>query len=480
MKIDFGIDFGTTNSACVGILDGKRAIRYTDGYTAPFPSLVIIDKLTGEVLSGREAWNKRQQLSESCEVFSSIKSWLGENIQWNLGGKVWTPEMIAAEIFKGLVKQVSDKSGDGLIQSAVVAVPVDFSAEKRQALRYAAKTAGITITSFVSESTAAIFHNFDKVKSYSKVAVFDWGGGTLDISILENNKGSIREVSVGNEMLGGDDIDSKLARWAHNQIERANPRGVSFEDMPASFRDRLIAQCETAKRDLSVMDLVDVRLNKYGDYGPVKVAIDNDTFTALIEPEVLRAMDCMNATLEQAKINFDNLGCILLVGGSINLRPFIERVEQEWNCHKIFPDASEWSVAYGAAELSLTEGSYIMSESVGVILSDGGFYPIIKNGESMRGNEFTASFALVEDSDTANLIFANENGKILGYAHVPSFGFFKEQIDITVSLDQDMVIHFKAKSKNRSDKYHVLWSYPGPKMTYKLPDSSIEVITDAS
>ena len=165
MKTEFGIDFGTTNSACVGLLDKRRAIKYTDGDDEPFPSIVMIDKVTGEVLTGREARNRREELSETCEIFSSIKSLLGSNHRWNIAGEVWTPEKVASQIFIGLKDQVSSKSGIN-IDKAVVAVPVGFPPEKRHSLREAAEIAGIEITSLVSESTAAAFHSYEKVKSF--------------------------------------------------------------------------------------------------------------------------------------------------------------------------------------------------------------------------------------------------------------------------------------------------------------------------
>jgi Molecular chaperone len=160
VKFDFGIDFGTTNSACAGVIDGKKMIKFADQYDgSPFPSLVIIDPVTGQVYCGREAWLKRQEYSEHCEVITSIKTYLGTGKTWLIAGKTWRPDMVAAEVFKGLKRQVAAAGGKSDMREAVVAVPVGFSPAKRAELRKAARRAGVEIKTFVTEPTAAFFRS---------------------------------------------------------------------------------------------------------------------------------------------------------------------------------------------------------------------------------------------------------------------------------------------------------------------------------
>ena len=470
MKSEFGIDFGTTNSACISILEGKLVTKYTDSENEPFPSVVLIDKITGEVICGREAWNRRQELSESCEIFTSIKTHLGTNKSWNIAGKMWTPEMIAAQIFIGLKNQVMAINGKHIkMESAVVTVPVGFSPEKRRSLREAAQMAGIEIKSFVSESTAAAFHSYEKLRTFTRFAVFDWGGGTLDISILENEKGTIKELETGNEYLGGDNIDLKFARYVHQKLEKESPKNLTFEDMQARYRDMMIARCENAKREFSYKDFVNIRMNRYGDYGAVNITVNYQEFKRLIQPEIKRAMECLEATLRKIRMNLENLDCVLMVGGSVKLRPFIDEIETSWNCYKIYPEESDWSVCNGAAQLSIREGKYLLADSIGVLLSNGGFYPIAKAGTPIQQLNTTASFAIVEDTDTAHLIFSDSNRNILEYVHVPTFGFLQEQIDVKLTVDQNNVLKFVARSQKRSDKYGVDWYYTSPKLIYELP-----------
>lgn len=470
MTARYGIDFGTTNSACVGILDKVHVIKYADQYGRPFPSLVIIDPATGEVYGGRLAWMRRQELGETCQVITSVKTYLGTEKTWNIGGKVWTPEMVAAEVLQGLKLQVANAGGSAaVLNEAVVAVPVGFTPAKRAALRRAARMAGIKILSFVSEPTAAFFHHYDEIKCYTHIGVIDWGGGTLDISILENKGGEIRELAAGGIDIGGDDIDLKLAHWVHQKVASEKGINKSFEEMSASDRDMLISRCETAKRDLSDLSLVEIRLNRYGEAGAFSVPLDIDTFARIIAFEVEQAIGCFEETLGRAKLSSDELGCILMLGGSVNLLPFIDEAEKVWNCEKIYPDEPDWSVARGASRLSVTKGQYRLAETVGVIMADGSFYPLLKAGEPVTGQSVNFTFALTEDSKTANFIFADENMRILGYLHVPSFGFFKEKIDLTARINSDLVCKVIARSQCRSKRYTEIWEYSALRFVYQLP-----------
>ena len=175
----FGIDFGTTSSATVGymVMDHTpEEFLYGDEEGRPIPSVVAIDKKTGEVFTGRDAWDKKMELSESCEYISSVKTILDKETVITIASREWSPVDIAAELFKALKANVKERT-DIEMTSATVAIPIGFSPEKREKLRMAAENAGITIKSFISEPTAAFFANYDELRSSSIVAVFDWGGG---------------------------------------------------------------------------------------------------------------------------------------------------------------------------------------------------------------------------------------------------------------------------------------------------------------
>ena len=201
----FGIDFGTTNSATVGYIVKNQKleyIKYGDEEGRPIPSVVAIDRNTGEVYTGRRAWDKKMELSETCEYISSVKTSLDSEKKKIIAGREWSNTDIATEVFQTLKRSVWDRTGIEM-EEATVAIPIGFSSEKRIKLRQAAENAGIRIRSFVSESTAAFFANYNELKSSSLVAIFDWGGGTLDISVLRHNDGKVSELAtVGLEIAG--------------------------------------------------------------------------------------------------------------------------------------------------------------------------------------------------------------------------------------------------------------------------------------
>lgn len=180
MSESFGIDFGTTNSAMVGISHGHAA-NYGDDVGQPYPSIVAIDKMTGDVISrGRDAWNRREELRPSCHIITSVKTLLDSNETWKCDTRTWTPEEVTTEILKGLKKTVERRThGSSEIKDAVISIPIGFSPAKRHVLRSAAEKAGIQVKSFISEPTAAVYHKYRELKRWSKIAVFDWGGGTL-------------------------------------------------------------------------------------------------------------------------------------------------------------------------------------------------------------------------------------------------------------------------------------------------------------
>ena len=178
IKNYFGIDFGTTSSATVGYsLANKKAecFFYGDSEGRPIPSVIAIDKNNGEIFTGREAWDKKMELSESCEYIPSIKTLIDSDVNKEIAGKLWTPVYMAESLFKTLKESVRNRTAIDM-EEATVAIPIGFSAKKREKLREAGRRAGIRITSFVSEPTAAFFANYEDLKSSSIVAVFDWGG----------------------------------------------------------------------------------------------------------------------------------------------------------------------------------------------------------------------------------------------------------------------------------------------------------------
>jgi molecular chaperone DnaK len=467
----YGIDFGTTNSALAGVLEvngEKKRIQIGDSDGNPFPSLIAIDKITGEIFSGRKAWSKRNELEESCTIISSVKSYLGSNETWNAAGRKWTAEEIASKILLSLKERVRQRKGDEL-EEAVMAIPVGFSSFQRQSLRKAATMAGIKVKSFISESTAAFYKNFKNLREYSKVAVFDWGGGTLDISIIENRDGDIKELSTAGMPRGGDYIDMLLAEWVHKELMRSGKINNGFMSMPSTARDKLIANCERAKRDLYDSDIVRIALS-YGEVGLINQTIDIDTFSELIEPCINEAMECLDRAVKDSGLSKEALECIMMVGGSSNLRPLIGKIEERWSerSHIEYPEESEWHVAEGAAYLSLNPGKFKLNQSLGLTLCDETFFPLVEKGEEITFKVKTHNFAIVDDTLDARFVFTDRKTN-LGYVTVPTYGFFKEKIELKSYIDEDLIFKAELKSENKGEDNIRTWEHENLKFSYKLP-----------
>lgn len=478
----FGIDFGTTNSTVVGRLR-RNVTFYDDGYDQPYPSLIAVSEVTGEVQAvGREAWNHREELSESCKILSSAKSNLGTDLTWRVGPELWTPERVVTEVFNGLRKRVAERGHGADLNNPVVAIPVGFSPEKRKSLRRAAAEAGVTIQGFVSEPTAAIFRNFNRVRAWSTVVVFDWGGGTLDISVLGIRGTTVREIAAVSDQLGGDDLDFMIAEWAHKQVLREKQAGdLPFSGMDSRDRDKMIAQCENAKRMLSEEDIWEIILPRYGQFGTVNIILTDEEFNSLVRPKIEEALAALEeGVIQRARLSFDQIGCVIMVGGSSKLRGLREAMNSRgWSCDIIFPEDSDWHVADGAAVLASNFGKYVCAQNLGLRLCDNTFYPLLHRGQTIDHSREVATFGLVEDNDNARFVFVESNDerdgdltsmdRVLGYLSVPAYGFSNEPIRLEIHVDEDLLFHVTGKSQNRGESQIRTWTYPELRFTYQLP-----------
>lgn len=476
----FGIDFGTTSSATVGymVMDHTpEEFLYGDEEGRPIPSVVAIDKKTGEVFTGRDAWDKKMELSESCEYISSVKTILDKETVITIAGREWSPVDIAAELFKALKANVKERT-DIEMTSATVAIPIGFSPEKREKLRMAAENAGITIKSFISEPTAAFFANYDELRSSSIVAVFDWGGGTLDVSVLQNENGRISELATVGSNIAGDFIDNKIAQRIHSKIARKKGQEIAFGDMPSSAQDMMRVRSERAKRALGDDDTATISINNYGPYGACREILDYDWFADIVEPEVQMAMDCLKKAIDQSGVGLANIDRIVLVGGSSNLRPLLERMDSVYGDKLFFPEETMWNVGQGAAKLSMTPGSYYSNQSVGIVLSDNSYFELLPKDSSISGWKKECHFGIVDTNKEARFVFGGspdieESPERFKSLEVPAYRFLQEQLIIQALVDSDLVFRVIAGSTMRPKEFQRVWEYPQLKCYYKLPDKQV-------
>jgi len=480
-----GIDFGTTNSAAISFLDEGNSIgRYEHGddQGTPFPSIVGIHKTTGEVITGRDAKNRRMELSENYEFFTSIKTIIDKDEYYDVAGRKWTPVALATEILKGLKEEILRKNVDA--ESVVMAVPVGFSPLKKRKLREAAQNAGISIETFISEPTAALVSNYAKMRMFRNVAVFDWGGGTLDVAILHIEDGRVEEVTTAGMNLAGDNIDRKIAEQMHIKYCRSKSVAKSFNEVDGKSKDRLIVKSEAAKIDLSEgAEVASVLVPNYDNNGVFRESIEYELFEQLVEPEVNEAINCINVAIDKAHLNKANIDAVLCVGGSSRLKPFREKVTELFGEEKvIYPEKVMWNIAEGAAIVSMsnTAGGYGMNQDMGLILSNGTFYPLLRKGQRIPCKEKMIHFASVTDEKSVRFLITDAEDPSKRTFEQPVVieregqGFMSEKFEVSCFVDPDLLFRFRVRSTEFMRSYLYMWTYNKLNIYYQIEGESID------
>lgn len=446
----FGIDFGTTNTSVVECLMTEHGITTTPygENNQPFPSLVALHENKPPVFAWEVKKRRSQLITEGYQVVASFKSILRSDQVVQVGNKHYSPIDVTALFLSYVRSRVEDVSGRSL-SKAVMAIPVDFKPEQRKDLREAARIAGIYVKSFVSEPTAAYVKCRGDLAGASNVAVFDWGGGTLDISLISVEKNQVSELAVSGQRLGGNDIDQMIARHLHARIAREENDARAFDDLSPAERDQIIERSEDAKKRLSSDDEAHIRLMRYAGKVMVRASISLDEFSKLIASKIDDAERLLHQTADKAGISIGQMDAILMVGGSCEMQPIYQRVEkiaEEYHLNVCRPDAVQWSVAGGAAILSEQEPEYHLQQSFGVLLSDDSFYPIFNSGITVPCTAPELRFGVVEDTTSAVFVFADESKNVLKRKNVPIKGFTTEGIHLQCEIDEDMIIRVKMYS----------------------------------
>ncbi|MCK4260830.1 MAG: Hsp70 family protein [Halanaerobiales bacterium] len=454
-----GIDFGTTNTAVVCmIVDeyGTTKMNLGEEGEYPFSSIVAIPKKEGKILFGRDVKRRRLELSENYDIITSMKSWLGTDREFIVGDKRFSATDITTAFLKHIKNYIKENHNIS-IESATFAFPVDFTPQARIELKKAAETAGITVNGFVSESTAAYIANKNDAKAYSKVMVIDWGGGTLDISILDLKGTCIYENSVYGDKIGGDDIDIELAYRIHSKLVNKTNIKINFDEMTLAQKDNIISKCENAKIEFSHYDNNDIRIINYGEFKTKTVSVDYEYFEDVVSPIIKnKVLKTINMAMERGKVTKAGIDAVILVGGSTNLRPFANAIINIFGNDKIIiPEKVQWSVAIGAAFIDVIGSDYYLNDDVGVLLSDNTVYLILKKGKDKVGSKIAPiTFSLTEDSPDAHFIFTNEDNSInYGSISVHTKGFLKENLKLSASIDNDQIARLKITNNFIGNEY---------------------------
>lgn len=359
-----GIDLGTTNS-CVAVLEGgePKVIANAEGNRTT-PSVVAFkgeEELVGEVA-------KRQAVTNVKNTISSIKRKMGTSEKVEAGGKMWTPEEISAKILGKLKKDAESYLGEK-VTKAVITVPAYFNDAERQATKNAGKIAGLEVERIINEPTAAaLAYGLDKQDKLQTILVYDLGGGTFDVSILELGDGVFEVKSTsGNNRLGGDDFDARVTDYLVSEFKKEHGIDLSKDTMAMQ---RIKDAAEKAKKDLSSMTTTQISLPfiAQNDEGPVHMDMTltkakfedlcRDLFDSTLEP--------VRKALKDAGMTAKDINKVILVGGSSRIPYIQELVKKELGQEPNKSVNPDEVVAMGAA----IQGGVLTGEVDDIVLLD--------------------------------------------------------------------------------------------------------------
>ncbi len=455
-----GIDLGTTNS-CVAVLEGgtSTVIPNPEGGRTT-PSVVAINK-KGERIVGDAA--KRQAITNPNTV-SSIKRLMGTDKKVELDGKKYTPEEISAMILS-YMKDYAEKYLGEKVEKAVITVPAYFNDSQRQATKNAGKIAGLEVERIINEPTAAaLAYGLDKQENAHTVLVYDLGGGTFDVSVMELGDGVFEVKSTaGNNKLGGDDFDQRIIDYLVDEFKRENGVDLTKDKMAMQ---RLKEVAEKAKKDLSGVTTTQVSAPfiSQGEDGPLHldVTLSRAKFEDLISDLVESTLGPVRQALKDANISKDKIDKVLLVGGSTRIPMVQELIKRELGkepSREVNPDEV---VAMGAA----IQGGVLTGEVNDIVLLDvtplslgletlGGVMTVLIERNTTIPTSKKQIFSTAADNQPAVDIHILQgersmaaDNKTLGrfqLSGIPAAPRGVPQIEVTFDIDANGIVNVKAK-----------------------------------
>ena len=467
-----GIDLGTTNS-CVAVMEGGKPTVITNAEGArTTPSVVAFTK-TGERLVGEPA--KRQAVTNSDKTISSIKRHMGSDYRVNIDGKKYSPQEISAMILQKMKTDAENYLGEKVTE-AVITVPAYFNDAQRQATKDAGKIAGLDVKRIINEPTAAaLAYGLDNEEE-QKIMVYDLGGGTFDVSIIEIGDGVIEVLSTaGNNMLGGDDFDKKVADYMLAEFRKAEGVDLSGDKMAMQ---RIKEAAEKAKKELSSATTTNINLPfiSMNANGPLHLDMNltKAKFDELTHDLVEKTAEPVRRALADAGLAPSELSKVLLVGGSTRIPAVQDKVRQLTGHEPSKTLNPDECVALGA---SVQGGKLAGDAGAGdILLLD--VTPLSLSIETMGGiatrliernttipTKKSQIFSTAADNQTAvdmNVVqgerqFARDN-KSLGQFRldgIPPARRGIPQIEVTFDIDSNGIVNVSAKDLGTGKEQHI-------------------------
>jgi len=477
-----GIDLGTTNSAVAYINRGKPEIIPSPGGDRIIPSVVLID-LKNNIIVGEDARSALIAMPE--RTAAAVKRKMGSPDPVSIAGRQLLPQEVSALILKELKTFVDAKFGAGA-KEAVITVPAYFTDEQRRATKQAGELAGFVVERIINEPTAAAMaFGLNHLKKDQHVLVYDLGGGTFDVSVVEMMSGILEvKASSGNNNLGGEDFDWRIVDWLADQIQReqrVDPR------LDIRARALLKEEAEKIKIKLSTAEQVSISLPlvTVKDGRPVGIFTDftRAQFNALIDHYLLETMDCVRRVMADAGLKPEEIHQILLVGGSTRIPRVRELIGDYFNQEPRSDVHPDEAVALGAAVqagiksgvlaqkgLILTDvapfsmGIAVLKEWKNSAVRPGGYHIIIPRNTTIPVSK-TENFYTAADGQTAAAIeiYQGENqwvkqnhrlGEFL-LEGIPPNGAGAEAVEVTYKYDLNGILEVTARCASNGKEMSV-------------------------